>query len=433
MSRKEKPSTIRKPKLDTINKKTNEILGSGYIHKSSRRTLFSNQAENNYHSFNRTEYYEGFSPSMTGINHNFHYGVVPNNLFNILHERSVKMREPVIHREILNKRIMNPIQFVMNIANEFSDKFKCQVISKFIQKDVYSEHMVIPEKDIIISFGLSREVIGVGVYYIGDTNKNIVDKMEEFLSKANFAYFSVKASPDFYMIVNNGGHNNIQKIGSCKIPIEFKNYSKKLQEDFHMIRKDLCSESPVGRILIFQGEPGTGKTYFIRGLINAINNDALIVILPIGSIGILNSSSLIADLIEFKGDNDINKPIVFILEDGDVAVTERKFDNSTLVSSVLNLSEGIIGETLDIKFIITANTEQNEFDEAITRPGRLLKIIHFELLTQEEAEEAYQVLVKDSNKKLPYRKEGYKLCDIFHYFKTDNVIDSNNKRPVVGF
>jgi hypothetical protein len=45
------------------------------------------------------------------------------------------------------------------------------------------------------------------------------------------------------------------------------------------------------------------------------------------------------------------------------------------ISSLLNLSDGLVGATFDIRILATTNARQVEIDPAILRPGRLCRRI----------------------------------------------------------
>lgn len=63
---------------------------------------------------------------------------------------------------------------------------------------------------------------------------------------------------------------------------------------------------------------------------------------------------------------------VLVLEDCDVILRSRDSGGSTnAVSTLLNLSDGILGDALNLKFICTYNTDDFNIDPALIRKGRL--------------------------------------------------------------
>lgn len=113
----------------------------------------------------------------------------------------------------------------------------------------------------------------------------------------------------------------------------------------------------------------------------------MFVIVPSKMIENLGDPSFLPALIDTVEDEDASErwPIVLILEDGDHAIVPRDGSNTSAVSSVLNLGDGILGSILDIRIVITTNAKKIEIDKAVTRPGRLSQHIDVGLLKGEQA------------------------------------------------
>lgn len=76
----------------------------------------------------------------------------------------------------------------------------------------------------------------------------------------------------------------------------------------------------------------------------------------------------------------VEKPLVLIIEDADTMLLPRETDNIAEVSTLLNLTDGLIGQSLDIRVVLTTNAGVFKLDKALTRPGRLCRAIEFPLL-----------------------------------------------------
>lgn len=159
-----------------------------------------------------------------------------------------------------------------------------------------------------------------------------------------------------------------------------------------------------GRYLLgdFTVTHNTGKTHLIKGIIPKIK-DAIVILLPTRLIAEVDGPALVSLLAEWKCDygyaSDVENPaIVLILEDADDCLTTRNEANMSVVSSMLNHTDGIFGSMLDIRIIATTNASQIEFDKAFTRPGRLCAHITIDKLSPEHASEVY-TRVSDGKKK----------------------------------
>lgn len=200
----------------------------------------------------------------------------------------------------------------------------------------------------------------------------------------------------FIFSLGQRGDLRIDQIEMPVFSFTESNYSKITRESYAYVLKELPENNPNGRIVIVSGPPGTGKTYLVRSFISESEN-CCVILVPNTMITGLESPQLLTTLVNFKEENMIEgEKIVFVIEDADVALGSRKdhVGDVLSVTSILNLSDGIIGDSLGVRVIATTNLENVEFDEAITRPGRLLKHIEIGRLDPIEASEAFEKITE---------------------------------------
>ena len=114
----------------------------------------------------------------------------------------------------------------------------------------------------------------------------------------------------------------------------------------------------------------TGKTYLLRGLIHELSGTGFqFIVVPTHLIPHIGDPDLIGYFINTK---DKNKPRIFLLEDADSCLVARGTDNMPAISSLLNMTDGLIGSGLGFYIIATTNAEKTNIDDALLRPGRLL-------------------------------------------------------------
>jgi SpoVK/Ycf46/Vps4 family AAA+-type ATPase len=160
----------------------------------------------------------------------------------------------------------------------------------------------------------------------------------------------------------------------------------------------------------------------------ASQTEGTVVIVPRNYISNLDDPNLATLCIEEK---QKGKSITFLLEDGDTCITKRDGSNNSIVSTILNMSDGIMGKLLDIRFIITTNLPLEDIDEAIMRPGRLLDIINIEKLEPLHAKVIFDREKKDSFSELP-EQENYSLAEIYQ-FALNNKTKKLKQSTKVGF
>jgi hypothetical protein len=210
-----------------------------------------------------------------------------------------------------------------------------------------------------------------------------------------------------YLLRYQGGEFNIGHLGKVGIPLIRENYSETVLAKYDHVVADLSSKEPCGRLIIMSGEPGCGKTWMLRGLFCDVPEAKFVWISP-DSISRINSPEMLPDLKDAL--TQFNGPVVLIAEDADSCLLPRMGDNMSLLQSMLNATDGIIGQLLDIRIICTTNAAEYTMDKAVVRPGRLCRHIPVPKLIPSHAQRVFERL--NIEKKLvlsampPFSKEG---------------------------
>ena len=193
-----------------------------------------------------------------------------------------------------------------------------------------------------------------------------------------------------YAIVRNGMHLGLNSIGNAGIPLVDGNYTKKVMDDYKYAIKDLNSESPSGRIVVMRGPAGTGKTHLIRAMLLQVP-DAMFVLISPEVVTNLAGPELLPLLMNYRGGS--TGPIVLILEDADRCLVARADENMSLIQSLLNLGDGILGSLLDVRIVATTNADELKMEQAIMRPGRLSKMLDVDHLDPLTAQQIFRRLL----------------------------------------
>jgi SpoVK/Ycf46/Vps4 family AAA+-type ATPase len=171
-----------------------------------------------------------------------------------------------------------------------------------------------------------------------------------------------------------------------------ENYESKVVEDYKFLVKDLASKTPRGRLVVLNGKPGGGKSYFVRGLINDVEN-VVFVVVPSSLIGHLSDPSFMPAILSLQEEE--KSPIILILEDADAALLPRGTDNMSTISDLLNYADGIIGNIVDMRIIATTNAKKMEIEPALLRKGRLSREINISHISPEQAKKIFARLVEE--------------------------------------
>lgn len=227
---------------------------------------------------------------------------------------------------------------------------------------------------------------------------NVMSHNQKFVEEVR-AHFLPQWAPAekrgyIYAIVRHGMQLGLNNIGNAGIPLVADNYTAKVQEDYQYAIKDLNSESPSGRIVVMRGPAGTGKTHLIRAMLLQVP-DAMFVLISPEVITNLAGPELLPLLMNYRG--GATGPIVLVLEDADRCLVARGDENMSLIQSLLNLGDGILGSLLDIRIVATTNADELRLDKAVTRPGRLSKMIDVNVLDPLTAQRIFRRLLPDAD------------------------------------
>ena len=169
-------------------------------------------------------------------------------------------------------------------------------------------------------------------------------------------------------------------------------------------------------LVILNGDPGVGKTTYIRHIAPKLKKN--IIFISPDMVEYITDPTFITFLM--KNDNSI-----LIIEDADPVLKNRKIGRTAGVSNVLNLTDGLLSDCLNISIIATFNTSESELDPALLRRGRLLMNYKFEPLELSKSKKLLEKLGADyQNLSLPIN--GMKLCDIYYYGE-DNRVEEKRK------
>jgi hypothetical protein len=175
-------------------------------------------------------------------------------------------------------------------------------------------------------------------------------------------------------------------------------------------------------LTLFEGPPGTGKTFYIRHLMGVLRESHRFYFIQTSNLKILSS----AEFIKFWADqrqSHSDEQLVVILEDSDAALMTRGSDNRELVGSILNLADGLLADFLRLHVICTINCSAAEIDPALLRPGRLVCHRVFKRLDHTQASR----LAESLGRNLPHARD-YSLAEVFAGHETDKI-----NRPRIGF
>lgn len=143
-------------------------------------------------------------------------------------------------------------------------------------------------------------------------------------------------------------------------------------------------------LTILTGAPGTGKTTLMRSIAHWLSESHMFYFMPASRFTTIESGRIVS----FWADENRNSKLrkVLILEDAESVLLRRDGCDREKVSTLLNLTDGMLGDALGLHVVCTVNCEVGDLDPAVLRPGRLIAFRDFDLLTKTEASRLAEAL-----------------------------------------
>lgn len=208
--------------------------------------------------------------------------------------------------------------------------------------------------------------------------KNIINEFNK--QNVNNSVFILSFDQDRGLYLENFKIND--KFKSLNLEDNYNSDFSEFDEKF----LDRLHKNEVGLYLL-HGQPGTGKTTYLRNLIRKTSKRVIFV--PPLLANRFSDPNMIPFLMKYPDS-------IIIIEDAENIITKRTKGDNQSVSNLLNITDGILGDCLKFQTICTFNTPKEQIDDALLREGRLILRYEFEKLSVEKSN---QLLEKLNSKK----------------------------------
>ena len=258
---------------------------------------------------------------------------------------------------------------------------------------------------------------GMLIYYL---DQDPVELYKKFISLCPTITIKPKETEIKLVAFNNDYYTIKSKIKETTIDID-KNYNDDFKPVFNDIQNFLNDRN--SGLIILRGEKGTGKTSLIRHLITNFPNNYIIVTNAVADR--LASPEFISFMLDHKDS-------IFILEDCEQILMKRSegFGANGAIATILNMSDGLMSDIFNVKFICTFNADIDQIDEALLRKGRCFANYEFKRLCKEKTE----VLLKEQGIDVPEDEiEPMTLANIYNYNSADCSEEIDNNESKIGF
>ncbi|WP_346619202.1 DUF5925 domain-containing protein [Blastococcus montanus] len=192
----------------------------------------------------------------------------------------------------------------------------------------------------------------------------------------------------FWSGAPNGGLESSRRVTAPTWAEAAANYAGRTRQALGPLMTAGDMSGRAGRLVLWHGVPGTGKTTAVRALSREWSGWCR-------PHYVMDPERLFAEpqyLLQVAGidedeDEDDGRWRLVVAEDCDEYLrSDAKVRAGASLGRLLNLCDGILGHGLKVLVLLTTNEDVGRLHPAITRPGRCLSQVEFDLLSPAEAQ-----------------------------------------------
>lgn len=307
-----------------------------------------------------------------------------------------------IYEDLVSSGDFTPLRY------EYSKEKKTDEDGEDTRYEIYSDRYYLVHNEepfmILYEYGSITVITYLGVAYLND----FVDR---YLMKYSQDYDSVKCS---IIVKDNKLYLEEFDIG-IKDELDFDLYNEGFDK-IHSSIVDSIKNDKNGLYFLY-GKAGTGKTTYIRHLIKECGTDRRkFIYVPTKLFEDFTDPGVLPFLLENKG-------CIYIIEDCESLVTVDDGMRNESIADLLNMTDGLLADALNIKIICTFNSDYDKIDEALLRPGRCRCKYEFGLLSKDRANKVAKKL------KLKSVDKDVSLAELFN----PDTEHFGEKKKKIGF
>ena len=263
------------------------------------------------------------------------------------------------------------------------------------------------------------EISNIILYYGNVSNTGIYNDILMSIMESRFVEEEIEISdeilsrPMFVLMydVTNGFNLLETEIINKEIDIDM-NYGKGFSEITDKIAENINVTTK--GVYIFSGQCGSGKTSYIRSLINRISMEKMVIYIPNIMFKFIEDPGFISYISQF--DN-----IVFVIEDSESLICSSSPIKSDSIYTLLSLTDGLLNDVMNVQMICTISSNIKNIDSAFMRSGRVSFVHNFTKLNKDDC----NILSENIGSLRRFDKDTL-LCDVY-----DDTYHNNGIR--IGF
>jgi hypothetical protein len=190
----------------------------------------------------------------------------------------------------------------------------------------------------------------------------------------------------FWSIAGRGGYSHSRSLEVPPWEEVRDNYPASVAAQLSELLATSFSAGDGGKLVLWHGIPGTGKTHALRALAWEWKKWCELHYVTDPEYFFGGRTDYLLDVVLREPDDDEGKWRLLVFEDtGELLAADAKERTGQGLSRLLNVVDGIIGQGLRVLVLVTTNESLKRLHPAVARPGRCAAKIEFLPFPAEEA------------------------------------------------
>ena len=309
-----------------------------------------------------------------------------------------------IHSDVKN-RVEKMYKYIIKIDKPF------KMIFQF-----YDEEKVIDERVYETDEEQRNKISDLMIYFDSD----VFDEVDKIVEEIRKIVFLPPINKTFFIISSSTMGYELRAANIKEFDVQLDlNYGDSFLPKYDDIVEKLRNHKH--GLFLFHGEPGCGKTTLIRKLVSELAGDKTIIYVPSYFMFDIANPELISFISKFRNS-------ILLLEDAEMILTSSEEERNQAVSNILNISDGLLNDHMDMQIIATFNVNKKVIDEALLRKGRLMVDYKFKKLTAIQATKLSKYI--GLNKQYTEPKT---LAEIYEEKVGKQLVETDNNSKKIGF